>query len=133
VSGLTKYFFTPVYQPRNAWSVIGWWESRRTLYNVTLAVAGGLSIAAVQVMSLLIPEARTPFPWGIVVVYALLANICYSLGPAVDLFIRRRWGDEYAVVGPTLFRYGFVFAVGLTLVPIPLAILQVLMRLLHLG
>jgi hypothetical protein len=131
--GLTRYFFTPVYAPRSAWSVIGWWESRRTLYNATLAVAGGLSIAAVQLMIVLAPDTPTPFPWGLVLVYALLANICYSLGPAVDLFIRRRWGDEYAAIGPAMFRYGFVFAVGLTLLPIPLALLQVLLRLLHLA
>jgi hypothetical protein len=133
MSGLTRYFFTPVYAPRSAWSVIGWWESRRTLYNATLAVAGSLSLAAIQLMGLALPETRAPFPWVIVLVYAILANICYSLGPAVDLLIRRRWGDEYAAVGPTLFRYGFVFAIGLTLLPIPLAMLQLLLRLLHLG
>lgn len=84
-------------------------------------------------MSLVIPGSATPFPWGIVVAYAILANVCYSAGPLVDLFIRRRWGDSYAAVGPTLFRYGFVFAIGLTLLPIPLVILQVVLRLLHLG
>jgi hypothetical protein len=134
MTSLTRYFFMPVYAPRSAWSVIGWWESRRTLYNATLAVAGGLSIAAAQLLTLVVPETqRAPFPWAVVLVYAILANVCYSLGPAVDLFIRRRWGDEYSAVGPALFRYGFVFAVGLTLLPIPLVILQIVLRLLHLA
>jgi hypothetical protein len=61
------------------------------------------------------------FPVGGAVVYAVLANVCYSLGPIVDVFIRKRWGDDYHAVGPALFRYGFVFALGLTLLPIPLS------------
>lgn len=133
MTDLTRYFFNPVYTPRSAWSVIGWWESRRTLYNVTLAVAGGLSLAAFKFMSFFAPDPQhMPFPWGIVVVYAVLANVMYTVGPAVDLLIRRRWGNQYAAVGPVLFRYGFVFSVGLTLIPIPLAILTTMLRLLHL-
>ena len=134
MTDLTRYFFNPVSAPRNAWSVIGWWESRRTLYNATLAVAGGLSISAVKLMMMLMPAPQTePFPWGIVVVYAILANVMYTVGPTVDLLIRRRWGNQYAAVGPVLFRYGFVFSVGLTLLPIPLAVLSILLRLLHIG
>ena len=37
----------------------------------------------------------------------------------------------YAPVGPALFRYGFAFSVGLTLLPIPLAILSWGVRLLR--
>ena len=59
-----------------------------------------------------------------------LANLCYSLGPMVDVAIHRRWGSEYAVVGPTLFRYGFVFSVGLALsLPVPLAAISWVARL----
>lgn len=134
MADLTRYFFNPVQTPRSAWSVIGWWESRRTLYNATLAVAGSFSIAAVKLMALFVPDPQhSPFPWGIVVVYAVLANVMYTFGPAVDLFIRRRWGNQFAAVGPVLFRYGFVFSVGLTLLPIPLALLTILLRLLHLA
>ena len=75
-----------------------------------------------------------PIPFRIpalaIVAYALMANLCYSLGPILDGFIHRRWGPEYAVVGPTLFRYGFVFSVGLTLLPIPVSMLLWFARLL---
>jgi len=63
-----------------------------------------------------------------IVAYAVLANLCYSGGAAAELYIRRRWGDGYAVVGPAMFRYGFAFSVGLTLLPIPLALLDWMIR-----
>jgi hypothetical protein len=106
------------------------------VYNLVLAVAGVLSLGADSLLNVLPPRAASPgVPLGLVGVlaYAVLANLCYTAGPAVDLYIRRRWGDEYAAVGPTLFRYGFVFSVGLTLLPIPLAFLSWALRLLQLG
>jgi len=54
--------------------------------------------------------------------------VCYSAGAAAELYIRRRWGDGYAVVGPATFRYGCAFSVGLTLLPIPLALLDWIIR-----
>jgi hypothetical protein len=136
VSALTRYFFSPVYIPRSAWSIVGWWERRRLVYNLVLAVAGVLSLGAQSLFTVLPPRSAAPdVPLGLVGVlaYAVLANLCYTAGPAVDVYIRRRWGDGYAVVGPTLFRYGFVFSVGLTLLPIPLSFLGWALRLLHVG
>jgi hypothetical protein len=66
-----------------------------------------------------------------VVAYAVLANIAYTLGPAADILLRRLFGDRGHVLGPVLFRYGFVFSVGLTLLPIALAGLSWIARLLH--
>jgi hypothetical protein len=37
------------------------------------------------------------------------------------------------VPGPALFRYGFVFSLGLTLLPIPLIVLSWIARLMGLG
>jgi hypothetical protein len=136
VSALTRYFFSPVYIPRNAWSIVGWWERRRPVYNVVLAVAGLFSLGAQSLFRFLPPHSAPPDePLGLVgvVAYGVLANLCYCAGPAVDVYIRRRWGDPYAAVGPTLFRYGFVFSVGLTLLPIPLSVLGWALRLLHVG
>lgn len=136
MSALTRYFFSPVYTPRSAWSILGWWERRRPAYNLVLAVAGVLSLGAQSLFTLLPPRSAWPdVPLGLVGVlaYAVLANLCYCAGPAVDVYIRRRWGSAYAAVGPTLFRYGFVFSVGLTLLPIPLAFLNWALRLLHVA
>jgi hypothetical protein len=130
VSALVRFFFSPVYAPQSAWSILGWWESRRPIYNAVLAVAGGLSLVAQTLLALLPPRVSPEVPLGLVgiVAYAVLANVCYCAGPAVELYIRRRWGDGYAVVGPALFRYGFAFSVGLTLLPIPLAFLDWIIR-----
>ncbi len=136
MSALTRFFFSPVYVPRSPWSIVGWWEQRRPVYNPVLALAGGLSLSAHSLFNSLPPRSASPdVPLGLVgvVAYAVLANLCYTAGPAVDRYIRRRWGDQYAVVGPTLFRYGFVFSVGLTLLPIPLSLLNWALRLAHIG
>jgi hypothetical protein len=136
VSALTRYFFSPVYRPGSSWAIVAWWERRRPVYNLVLAAAGVLSLATHTLFILLPPRPASlgvPLGWVGVVAYAELANLCYTAGPAVDLSIRRRWGDRYAVVGPTLFRYGFVFSVGLTLVPIPVSFLDWALRLLHAG
>jgi hypothetical protein len=123
VSALTHYFFDAVYRPRSAWSVVSWWEARRPVYNLVVGAAGLTTVAAVTLVNALPPFSNPmAFPWVGALIYAIVANVCYSLGPAADLIVRRLWGDDYAAVGPTLFRYGFVFAVGVTLLPIPLVI-----------
>jgi hypothetical protein len=62
-------------------------------------------------------------------VYGFLANLLYTLGPIADTIVMRTWGRDYSEVGPTMFRYGFVFAVGLTLLPVPLVALRVILGL----
>jgi hypothetical protein len=130
MSALTRFFFTPVYAPRSMWSVVNWWESRRAIYNLSVGAAGVFSLVCLAFSAVLHPH---PIPFRIegaaIVAYAVLANLCYSLGPMIDVAIHRRWGSEYAVVGPTLFRYGFVFSMGLTLLPVPLAAISWVARL----
>lgn len=128
MTAIEKYFFTPVYYPRSGWSVIKWWESRRPLFNACVGATGLASLGTAVVIASLPPHPLPfPVPWGdvlgAVVLYGLLANLCYTLGAPADLFLRRFLGDRAAAAGPVLFRYGFVFSVGLTLLPIPLAAL----------
>ena len=132
MSALTHYFFDSVYHPRSAWTVIEWWESRRAVYNLVVGTAGLMSLGVAIGLALLPPHpAVVRIPWSVIVVYGALANVAYTVGPLADLAIRRRWGHSYASIGPALFRYGFVFSVGLTLLPIPLAILSWGIRALH--
>ncbi len=132
MSAVTRFFFTPVYEPRSSWSIVRWWERRRGIYNLAVGTAGLVSMGAVTLADLLPP--RLPHALGLplagIVVYGVLANAAYTCGPLLDVLIRRRWGDRVAVVGPALFRYGFVFAVGLTLLPIPLSVMGWVVRLL---
>jgi hypothetical protein len=133
VSALTRFFFSSVYAPRSMWTVINWWESRRAIYNLAVGAAGMGSLTLVWGFAVLPPyPAHFVVPLPAILVYAILANLFYCAGPLVDVLIRRKWGNSYAAVGPTLFRYGFAFALGLTLLPVPLALLSWCVRLLRL-
>jgi hypothetical protein len=132
MSAVTRFFFRSPYTPDpTTWSVIEWWESRRLPYNLAVGMAGLISLCAIGLVSLLHGERLLP-PWQPIVAYAVAANVCYSAGPLADLYIVKRWGTEYAPVGAALFRYGFVFSVGLTLLPLPLAVVAAIVKLLSL-
>ena len=126
-SGLGRVFFTPLYRPAGALDVFRWWESRRLLYNVCVGATGLLSIAWVDLLALLSGRGLG-FPLGGVVAVGVLANLCYTLGPVVELLVRKYFGTRGAAAGPVLLRYGFVFSMGLTLLPIPLATIGFLLR-----
>jgi hypothetical protein len=131
VTAVEKYFFTPLYYPRSSWSVLRWWESRRLLFNLCVGGTGLLSLGTATLIAHLPPHAGAfPTPWGVVLVYGVLANLGYTLGPVTDLALRRALDERAPAVAPVLFRYGFVFSLGLTLLPIPVAALGWLLRLL---
>ena len=79
-------------------------------------------------VELFLGEGSGKIPWGGILVYGFLANLLYTLGPIADTIVMRTWGRDYSEVGPTLFRYGFVFAVGLTLLPVALSALRVILE-----
>ena len=110
---------------------MGWWEARRPLYKLIVGGVGLASVAVVAFARLL--DARLPLRVRAVdvLVYGVLANVCFCLGPAVELWLRRTLRSDRPVVGPVLFRYGLVFSVGLTLLPMPLTLLVMLVRLLR--
>ncbi len=125
MTAVDKYFFKPLYYPNNAWSVIGWWESRRPLFNLVVGISGLFTLAT----ALLFAPGGPP-PLALVFAYGVLANIGYSLGPLTDLVLRKLLGSRGSAVGPVLFRYGFFFSLGVTLLPIPLILLGRLLQLL---
>ena len=129
MTAVERYVFTPLYFPRSPWSIVRWWESRRFLFNLSVGSAGLVSLAMATLIRHLPPHPGSfPVPWVGVLVYGVLANLCYTLGPVGDLVLRRALGERAPAVGPVLFRYGFVFSLGLTLLPIPLAALGWLLR-----
>jgi len=131
MTAVERYFFTPLYYPHSAWSVVRWWESRRLLFNLWVGAAGLLSVGVASLFGRLPPHPVSfPFPWTGILLYGLLANAGYTLGSITDLLLRRLLGDRAPAVAPALFRYGFVFSLGLTLLPIPVAGLGWLFRLL---
>lgn len=120
-TAVQRYLFSPLYSPSNAWAVIRWWERRRLFYNLTVGAAGLLTVAVGLVLTVLTPGAKVfgP-PFLLIPVYAIAANLFYSLGAPVDLFLRRRLGTQAGPVAQAIFRYGLAFSVGLTVIPIPL-------------
>jgi len=115
-SVIDKYFFTPLYRPRSAWSVVAWWEARRPVYNAIVGATGLLTMTVAATLG----QPPLMALLGVPIVYGLAANVCYSFGSVLDLILRRWLGPPADSVGPVLLRYGFVFSVGLTLLPIPL-------------
>jgi len=117
-SAVEKYFFTPLYYPRGPFDVIFWWERRRLAYNICVGTAGVITLAAMALVHPMGPRVVSDAA-PVIVVYGLAANVCYTFGWLVDLILRRRLGIRAPDVAPVLLRYGFAFAMGLTLLPIP--------------
>jgi hypothetical protein len=129
MSAITQFFFRAPYHAPSTWTIIRWWESRRLAYNLSVGAAGVLSLAMVALADILPPHPKAPgIPWAGMLVYGILANVFFCFGPVADAYLCRRWGPNFAQTGPTLFRYGFVFAVGLTLLPIPLSLIGWLLK-----
>jgi len=110
-------FLYPPPAERRVGAIIRWWESRRPAFNLIVGGSGLLAITFAAVGSVLPPNApgfRIIFlP---VILYGVLANICYSLGPAIEILLDKIWGRDVLPAGPALFRAGLTFSVGLTLV-----------------
>jgi hypothetical protein len=121
MTALTRLLFPAPAIRRSPEKLFVWWESRRPTYNLIVGGAGLLTLGTIQVLSLLPPHVPLQVPWQVVVVYGVLANACYSFGFMLESLLAKLWGDEVAPVGPTLFRHGLIFSVGLTLLPIGVA------------
>ena len=119
MTALSRFLFPLPVTRRSTTTLLAWWESRRPAYNLIVGAAGVATLTTIQLLSWLIPShVPTGVWWGLVLVYGIAANVCYTFGFLFELLLHRLWGDEVASVGPTLFRHGLVFSVGLTLLPI---------------
>lgn len=121
MSALVRLLYPPT--SRSPAAVIAWWERRRLRFNLIVGATGLLTVTAVNILFLLPPGSRLPgLPPAIgVVIYAGLANLCYTGGWVTELAFNAWWREDPPPVGPILFRQGLIFAVGVTLLPIALA------------
>jgi len=76
------------------WEIARWWEVRRLLYNAILFAIGIASIMVMEsLMGRVIPvgeDAIEPFALALgVVIYGIMANVCYTLGWIVELAGRK--------------------------------------------
>ncbi len=130
MSALTRALFPLPDYDRTPRSLFLWWEARRLTFNLFVGSAGLVTLACLELVSLLPPALPAPlFIWRGVLIYGVLANVCYTGGFLAELAMRWLWREKAPLAGPALFRQGLSFAVGLTLLPIPLFALGWLIRL----
>ncbi|MBX9687470.1 MAG: hypothetical protein K2X27_12255 [Candidatus Obscuribacterales bacterium] len=98
-------------EPRDALSIIAWWESRRLLFNLVVGLLGLPTILILAFFGL----AELPLLISSTIEYGLLANICYTAGWAAELQARSWWKERAKHLGPVLFSLGFAFASFLTI------------------
>jgi hypothetical protein len=109
-----------------AWQAIGWWETRRVAFNLIVGSAGTISSVLVGVVGLGsyflfdsdfgVPDPPL-FALFAVVIYAIMANVCYTGGWVAELVIRKAWPEQADRFAALSLALGVVFAVVLTLSP----------------
>jgi hypothetical protein len=115
---LGEMLFPPADSRRTTLSLLTWWESRRPTFNMVVGAVGVFTLVFVKLISLLPPGIPMPLGWEPVVLYGVLANVCYTFGWGFEAAAQRLWGEKCPRFGPALFRQGIAFSVGLTLLPV---------------
>ena len=122
MSALVEMLYPAPVARKTPLAIIGWWESRRWLYNRVVGGAGLFTLAAINLLTVL-PGGPPPLPLEAMffgpLVYGTVANLCYTSGWLLELLARAVWGRQAPHMGPLLFREGLIFSVGLTLLPVP--------------
>jgi hypothetical protein len=118
VGALTEFLF-PAPAQRNVGAILGWWEKRRIPYNIAVGLCGAASVGWIFTGEFIMTggSVAAVAPWQGVVVFGLLANVCYTLGPAIEIIVHKIWGRELLPIGPALYRMGLTFSLGLALLP----------------
>ncbi len=114
---------------RRPWDAIIWWEIRRIPFNVIILVAGICSFLVIQLIGarLVKPGEDVVEPLAVMVgavVYAVAANLCYTLGWVTELLWSRGDTCQTEAIRPKIYRKGIIFSVALTISPaalVPLA------------
>lgn len=124
-------FLYPTPARRTVPGILAWWEKRRLPYNLMVGAAGTISLGVAIFFSAIPPLGAVPgiglvFP---VAVFGGMANVCYCLGPTLEILVHELWGREVLPVGPALYRMGLTFSVGLALLPALLMIIVWIVRL----
>jgi hypothetical protein len=116
VSSITEFLF-PAPAARSTGAIIRWWEKRRLVYNLAVGAAGSVSFVVMSVVDSILKGDPHLVPWPFVALFGLGANVMYLLGPTLEILIDKIWGRTVLPAGPSLYRMGLTFSVGLALFP----------------
>ena len=117
MSTLTRFLF-PAPAERAPAAIFSWWESRRLPYNAVVGVTGVFSLGMMAIVANLPPGSSELPPTPVVLLYGIVANAFYCMGPLAECVLEMIWPRKLLPTGPALFRMGLTFSVGLTLLPI---------------
>jgi hypothetical protein len=125
MSGLARFLYPLPPASRAPLVRLVWWEQRRFRFNLAVGGAGLFTIGVASLLMALPPNGMVPwFPPVAILVYGLMANVCYTAGWVLETLFNAWWGDQPPTIGPVLFRQGVIFSVGLTLLPIFVAFIS---------
>ena len=116
MTSLANFLF-PAPAERSVGAILRWWERRRLPYNLIVGSAGLITVAVADVVFVFLDPSEGLVPWQAVVAFGVAANVCYLLGPTVEILAHKLWGRSLLPIGPALYRMGLTFSVGLALLP----------------
>jgi len=104
---------------KQPWDAVTWWEIRRIPFNLLILAVGLVSgfIVALIGSHVFKLDQDLGSPFIAVAIYAVAANLCYTLGWITELLWT--WGNtaQTSAIRPKVFRAGLVFSASLTLLP----------------
>lgn len=112
--------------------IIAWWERRRLFYNFLLfgaAVISGLlclisALVSEPILGVPIGMPESPFlALAMGVVFAFVANICYTGGWVIEVFLLKVSPGDIERFGTASFKLGVMLSVSLALMPGVMSIL----------
>jgi hypothetical protein len=107
---------------RKWWSIVVWWEVRRIPYNLAVGMFGLANLAAFGFINDVLLKPYLPFEerdWEplSVLIFAVVANLCYSGGSVAELLSKAVFKDKARWFGPIAFAIGLSFSILLTFFP----------------
>ena len=111
----------------SAWRAIVWWEVRRIPFNLIVGATGVLTGFAMTAL-LFTFVALFRIPWDLpdppifvvfgVLLYGIMANLCYTLGWMTELGVRLLRPTQSDAFASLAFALGVAFSVVVTLLPL---------------
>jgi hypothetical protein len=117
--------------------IISWWEKRRITFNLIIGGVGlfvcllqiGIASYSEHILGETIGFPDPPvFIFPAIIFYGIAANICYTAGWIVELFVKTIWKGRFKHFGKYAFALGLGFSVVLTILPFPVSLIVVAVK-----